>query len=132
MGNKNKLEEGHISKAQYEDNSPNIVNDNINVISEDIPYQVVSTEEEIAVSYGPDPMFNEMVLSNEESGIIISIDSNMYGGPLPEDFYQENLELTALTNVVEFRVEESIESDNNKDNKKESDQNYLDCDDFIC
>lgn len=102
MDNKNKLEKESISKAQYEDCNRNIDNDDIEVISEDIPYEVVSLGDDFAVTYGPDPRLN--------AEFFVDIDSDMYGGPLPEDFYRDDTNIPYLDQNIEFSCDDDIES----------------------
>lgn len=118
MDKKVQLEKRRILKEPCENPILNVANDDIGVI----PNLGVSIAEEIAVTYGPDPMLIDEIACNEEAQMefVVDVDSDMYGGPLPEDFYREDLDLTELTYVDELIVDESFESDD-KGNEKRAD-----------
>lgn len=102
MDKKVRFEKRRILNEPYENSSLNVSNDDIGVI----PYPVFLQGEEIAVIYGPDPILIDEIACNEEAEIefVVDVDSDMYGGPLHEDFYRDDLDLTELFNVDEFII----------------------------
>lgn len=105
-------------------------NDDIEVI----PHWETAISEGIAVTYGPAPVINSFFSSIEEDDeafpcvdgeILIDVDSDMYGGPLPVDFLLNETDLSVFTNEFELLC------GNDNDSKDESgDRKYDDFDDF--
>lgn len=107
-------------------------NDDIEVI----PHWRTAICEGIAVTYGPDPTINKVFYSIEEDDvafpciddeILIDVDSDMYGGPLPEDFLLNETDLSVLTSEFELLCGYDDDSkDESRDRKSDESDDFDD------
>lgn len=110
-------------------NSPNdefnldIGNDDIEVI----PQWGAAISEEISVTYGPPLILNEdnhvITFQEIDDEPIVFVDSDMYGGPLPENFYLEEIDLYDSGDEFVPLCDDIIDSD---DESKDRKSNYWD------
>ena len=117
-------------------NSPNDES-NIDIVNNDIeviPHWKTAISEGIAVTYGPDPMISKFISSEEKDDeafpcadgeILIDVDSDMYGGPLPVDFLLNETDLSVFTNEFELLC-----GDDNDSKDESGDRKYDDFDDY--
>ena len=117
------------------DNDEVIINDGI----EFIPYQSPIVSEVAAVGYGPDPMLieaissigdDDIIFTNFDDTIIVDVDSDMYGGPWPEDVLLEETDLSDLNIETDFLYEDDDinsegESKDMKSNKYDDINDYF-------
>ncbi len=85
-------EKANISNKPETNPHPEFDNEEIEVI----PYEGPVVAEAVAVTYGPDPCISEHLLAHIDDDdiserideiMIVDINSDMYGAPLPDDFY---------------------------------------------
>ncbi len=107
--------------------SPDVDSNHISV--DDVPYQGTGfISDTIAVTYGPDPTFFDDADSIDDEAVIfmddhnpveLEIDSNMYGGPVPVFFYNDDVvDMSEFISGIELLGCDEIESDNNDKEKK--------------
>jgi len=116
------------------DNDEVIINDGI----EFIPYQSPIVSEVDAVGYGPDPMLigdissignDDVIFTDFDDTIMIDVDSDMYGGPWPDDVLLEGTDLSDLSIETDFLYEDDdINSEGeSKDMKSNKYDDINDC-----
>lgn len=125
----------NVSNTPISDSSQ-IIKDDIEII----PYQGPVAHESIAVVYGPDPTLMDNISRNEDDDliftelgdeIVVDVNSDMYGGPLPDDFYIEDIDICNLDDIEPIYLEdiESIKESTDEESEKSCNS---DSDDLIC
>ena len=131
MGKEEKLEKENIPNS---DDDEVIINDGI----ESITYQSPIISEVAAVGYGPDPMLiegissignDDAIFTDLDDTIMVDVNSDMYGGPWPEDVLLEETDLSDLSFETEFLYEDDDinsegESKDMKSNKNDDIVDY--------
>lgn len=113
----NKGKENILNLPSVESDSCN-ANDDIEVI----PSWRSAVSEGIAVTYGPPPTLNEenieVIFQEIDDEYIGSVNSDMYGGPLPVDFLLDEPELYDFSNDLELLSDDTIDSDDESKDRK--------------
>lgn len=109
MSKEERIEKEIIPNAPDKEPGHNIGNKEIEVV----PYQESVIGHEISVDYEPDSGIediaifeNDDVFFADNDDVIVDVDSDMYGGPLPDDFYQADIEVFDLAHEIQFLLEE--------------------------
>ena len=106
-------------------------NDDIEVI----PHWKTAISEGIAVTYGPAPVINSFFSSIEEDDeafpcvdgeILIDVDSDMYGGPLPVDFLLNETDLSVLSSEIELLCGNDNDLKDESRDRKSDESDYFD------
>lgn len=135
MKKERKSEKENILNTPNENANCDVGKDNM-ISNEDIEviqyHGPVYCEESFAVTYGPSSAFVEELSSIEieeakcadlDDLIALDVDSNMYGGPMPQDFYVGDIDISDLSAELELLSDDdSIQEDENPDkisNQKE-------------
>ena len=97
-----RIEKENISNGPQEDKNLKTVNGDMGGFLN----QENDISEEVVIINGQDSMLTEDITSAENDNIIlteyddeifVNVDSDMYGGPLPEDFYCEDINFYDLS-----------------------------------
>lgn len=132
MGKEEKLEKENIPNS---DDDEVIINEGI----ESITYQSPIISEVADVGYGPDPMLiegissignDDVIFTDLDDTTMVDVNSDMYGGPWPEDVLLEETDLSDLSFETEFLYEDDDinsegESKDMKSNKNDDINDYF-------
>lgn len=117
-----RIEKENITNGPQEDKNLKTINGDMEVFLN----QENDISEEVVIIDGQDSMLTEDITSAENDNIILTeyddeifvdVDSDMYGGPLPEDFYCEDINFYDLSSEINTMYDEELVSGDESEDK---------------